>query len=235
MKITTFKIDVENPSDLKKHITLLQRTRKNLLRNNCNFSSISFGSSKQNLYDIMPIFEFLLNIKYIPILGSDVVNQNNKEYYVYLHCDPTNHIKINRDIRELLLASNYGLSFVPFYVGKGTGNRCFDLNRNDSHRKIRSKILKSNKDIEVVKIKENLSENEALFEEQKLIAILGLISLHKTGMLVNLQTDNSILKRFIEEMPNFKVPNNITSIHETAEARILSKYENFIKLISTWI
>ena len=93
------------------------------------------------------------------------------------------------------LASKFGLSFVPFYVGKGQGNRWLDFNRNDSHRKIRSTLVKQNKDIHSVKVVENLTEGQALSIESKLIDILGLKSISPHGLLVNLDEGKDALIR----------------------------------------
>jgi hypothetical protein len=230
MKQSTFTIDKDDAADIKKHITILQKRRKKLLLETANYQPINFGISKQNVLDILPIFEHLSTIKF-----PDLTNEDNKSYYVYLHCNPSNSLQVTRDIRELFLASKFGLTHMPFYVGKGIGERCNDLSRNEGHRKIRSKLLSKKLEIKVVKIFENLTEQEALFEEQKLIALLGLSSLSPSGMLVNLQTDKSILTHFAKAIENFNVPADRALIGKYGADRILGKYKNFIKTMYSWI
>lgn len=230
MKKSTFTIDVDDPEDIKKHIKMLQRRFHNLMSKTFKCEKISFGVSNANVFDILPIFEHIIKLPYPNKQNVSVGN-----YYVYAHCDPTQKLDISRDIRELVLASQYNLSHLPFYIGKGIGNRCNDLNRNEGHRKKRSKILSVNKEVKIVKIFENISEDEALFEEQKLIALLGLSSLNKNGLLVNLQTDKSILEYFLHSVSSFKVPECRKEISENKEKQILRKYKNYIKVMSKWI
>lgn len=218
MTIKTIEVDFDDPKDLKRNISILQNRRKTILRSIANYEVISFGTSKLNVNDIMDIFEILWNIKYDGECGGD--------YYVYSHCNPLKKISINRDIREIFLASKFGLTHLPIYIGKGIGSRCFDLNRNDSHRKIRTQIRETNEDLHVVKLIENLSEQEALFEEQKLICLLGIISLNKQGMLVNLQTEKTeIINLFREAIKS----SNLT------EERLHTKAHKLISLMSKWV
>ena len=79
-----------------------------------------------------------------------------------------------------------GLTHEPFYIGKGIDNRCYDLNRNEGHRKIRQMIESVSKEIMVIKIRDDLFEHEALGLESKLIDIFGLKSLNEYSFLVNL-------------------------------------------------
>jgi hypothetical protein len=110
----------------------------------------------------------------------------DKSYYVYVHCHPDMKLNIQNNLKHLFLASRFGMTHVPIYVGKGIGSRFSELDRNDSHRKVRSVLKKQNKDLIPIKIAENLTEGLALEIESKLIDILGLMSLSKEGLLVNL-------------------------------------------------
>ena len=105
-------------------------------------------------------------------------------YYVYAHCDTGFKIAIKKN-GKTTFAATLGMNYVPFYIGKGTGNRDFDLNRNESHKKVRQKLQKFGKDVDVKIIKEGLTELDALCLESKLIDIFGLIS-QRNGYLVNL-------------------------------------------------
>jgi len=184
------EVDWDNPASLKKAITKLQFRRKELLRR-LGYQEIKFDGSKYNMDNLMPLFESMLSEDFSSIYPSE----GPKKYYVYVHCNPLQKLNAAQDIKELFLALKFGLEYKPFYVGKGTGNRYLDLSRNDSHRKIRQSIKYNNKDILPVKILDNLTEGEALALEAKLIDILGLASLSKYGMLVNLDESIGAIER----------------------------------------
>lgn len=103
-------------------------------------------------------------------------------YYVYAHCDDS-RIAIGKD-GVTSWAATLGLAHRPFYVGKGTGDRAYNLNRNETHRKVRQRLTEFNTEIKVEIIKDNLTELDALCLESKLIDIFGVIG--KGGKLVNL-------------------------------------------------
>jgi len=188
----TFDIDYDDPKDLKKFIVILQKQRKELLRK-LGYDEIYFNGSKNNVNKILPLFEQMLQTN----LGYEEKNTTNN-FYVYFHCNPLKNLNIKSDVKHLFLASKFSqMRYVPFYVGKGTKDRYLELNRNDSHRKIRSQILKFKKDIVPIKVIENLSESQALEYETKFMDILGLIMLSKNGMLVNLDEGKENNKRFI--------------------------------------
>lgn len=104
------------------------------------------------------------------------------EYYVYAHCNPTRPWMANRG--KAAFGASLGLQCAPFYIGKGTGRRAYDLNRSETHRKIKQKIQSKDKEPEIYIIKGNLTELEALSMESKLIDIYGLVA-HR-GYLTNL-------------------------------------------------
>ncbi len=106
-----------------------------------------------------------------------------KKYYVYAHLDTTKKIAPGVNAMTTFAAS-LGMEYFPFYVGKGTYTRCDNFNRNETHRKVIQKIKRAGKDPIVFKIKEGLSESEALQYESKLIDIFGLIP--QAGYLSNL-------------------------------------------------
>lgn len=119
-------------------------------------------------------------------------------YYVYAHCDPGFKIAIKKEGRSSF-AATLGMEYMPFYIGKGTDNRAYDLNRNETHRKVRQKINSFNREIKVKIIKDNLTEKEALMLESKLIDIFGLVSYK--GRLVNLDEgiNNTERRKLYEE------------------------------------
>ena len=72
-------------------------------------------------------------------LYKDLLLDPLPEYYVYAHSG-TDNIAIGKDGVTTWLATEMGLSKIPFYIGKGTADRAYDLNRNETHRKVRQKL-----------------------------------------------------------------------------------------------
>lgn len=104
-------------------------------------------------------------------------------YYVYAHTDSNRKVAVG--INGLTsFAATLGCSYFPFYIGKGTGSRCYDLSRNGEHGKIVKRLKLSDGDVVIRLVKENLTESEALQLESKLIDIFGLRPYG--GMLSNL-------------------------------------------------
>lgn len=93
------------------------------------------------------------------------------DYYVYAHVDPSSRIVKagGLDIKSF--------GGTPFYIGKGRGNRAYDLNRNQGHgKKIRAVLRAGWKKEDIVVIAaRNLSEGKALEIEAKLIYLFGTI------------------------------------------------------------
>lgn len=110
-----------------------------------------------------------------------------KKFYVYAHskpCEGYTDVKTNEyDFIGVRIPG------VPFYIGKGCGERAFDLNRNGGHGAELKSILKNGgRESDVVTIlAENLTESEAFKMESKLIYLLGTrYEIGEIGMLVNL-------------------------------------------------
>ena len=98
----------------------------------------------------------------------------NMKYYTYLLLDPIN-------------------DYLPFYVGKGNGNRAYMHDRNHSirddknflRRKILKNLQKNGLKSEVYFWKEKLTEEQAFGLEIKLIKLFGR-RINGTGILTNL-------------------------------------------------
>jgi hypothetical protein len=184
--IQTYTVDLDNPSDIKKHISRLQKHRKHKLQI-LGYTQISFNGNKHNFEKILPIFEELIY--------SVTIEPGN--YYVYAHTDPRKKLRARDSIKDAWLALiNPNILYKPFYIGKGIKDRYLDFNRNDSHRKIRTAIKQSNMDIAPILLFEGVSESCALSLEEALIDGLGLISLcSEHGYLTNLDEGRNSLYR----------------------------------------
>jgi hypothetical protein len=175
MKIKTFTVDLNSEEECKKVI--------NILRSNLGDLSKNISGSKKD--KVKAVFDACQKIYDTDIsnLYKHLKLDASPVYYVYTHSQPSDKIAIGHNGISTF-AATLGMDLVPFYVGKGTGNRAYDLNRNETHRKVRQKLSLYNLDISVKIIKENLTELEALMLESKLIDMFGLIS--QGGRLVNL-------------------------------------------------
>ena len=90
---------------------------------------------------------------------------------MYSHLDPTKKIAIEYNPKTTFGAT-IGMSHIPFYIGKGTGERYSDFSRNDTHRKVRQHLSPASPLAMI--IRQGLTEVEALSLEDKLIDIFGL-------------------------------------------------------------
>lgn len=106
-----------------------------------------------------------------------------KRFYVYAHNEPgTQILGFNKSILPHFKGR-------PFYIGKGTGSRAYDLKRNQGHGAILSELIShGKKESEIVQImKDGLTEVEALALEAKLIYFFGTrYERLRSGILVNL-------------------------------------------------
>lgn len=170
-----FEIDFDSIDDCKRLLNII-KSRIGELQTSIN------GSRKQKFTMIFDACKNIIDTD-ISIIYKNIILDENPIYYVYAHCDPTANIAIGKS-GITTFAATLGMSKIPFYIGKGTGSRAYDLNRNESHRKIRQRLQKFNMDIDVSIFKTGLTEIEALMLESKLIDIFGLTS--TSGKLVNL-------------------------------------------------
>jgi hypothetical protein len=186
----TFEIDWDDPSDIKKHSSLLLCRRKKLLQD-LGYSGVSFSNSKYHCDTFLPVLNEMYDSDFTHLYED---SSAKKAFYVYAHCNPLKKLHAKHDLKHLFLALRFPLlTHEPFYIGKGYGDRFLDFNRNDSHRKIRQQLLKSGKDLLPVKLEEKLNEAEALNKESHLIDILGLLCYK--GILTNLDEGERATER----------------------------------------
>ncbi len=101
----------------------------------------------------------------------------DNNFYIYVYLDPRKHGQYcYKDICFL---------FEPFYIGKGKNNRYLvEYNRNKDFINITSEIKKIGVEPIIIKLYKNLSEEQSLKLETKLIKEIGRCDL-KTGSLIN--------------------------------------------------
>ena len=170
----TFEIDIDSVDDIKKYINILKSYIGQI-----NAKDGTRPKIKQEKFDAC-----------LEILSTDISDLYEEfsldltpSYYVYAHSEPDRKIAIGKD-GVTTFAASIGFNSIPFYIGKGIGDRAFDLNRNETHRKIKQRLKKFNKEVVIEIIKTDLTELEALCLESKLIDIFGLLP--NGGKLVNL-------------------------------------------------
>lgn len=170
-----FEVDVDSLESLKATYSILKSYMGQL-------NSLSMGSRKDRNKLMFESCQTIWNTD-ITDLYSDLTLDDTPKYYIYAHCNPNTHIAIGKDGRSTFGAS-IGMKCIPFYIGQGTGNRAYDLNRNDTHRKERQRLKSFGQEIDITILKDNITEKESLMFESKLIDIFGTRS--SGGILVNL-------------------------------------------------
>jgi len=166
--------------------------KRQTLNKNVRFLNMPTNSHFANNLDYLP---YLLKQKWGYLFNSPSYSQE-KRFYVYAHVDTSKiNVHITRDTT---------LPGIPFYIGKGSGGRAFDLNRNQGHGiKIRELLHANHAPTDIVYIiREGLTESDALELESKLIFFFGTIytETRKKGVLYNLdmgKTPEMDNRRFI--------------------------------------
>lgn len=202
MSNTTYAIlDKLLEQDLRKApielIKIIYNKSKIALQNRKNETNINttelleYEAANQKRFKGMPMVHEKFNAAWLWYLSelleqdwSHLFNGNiERKYYVYFHKAGKRKIIFNHE------KVSFDCTGYPFYVGKGTGDRAYDLNRNQGHGKILDQLKlqkKSSKDIVFI-VKDCLTESEALELESKLIYFFGTkYEKNRRGILVNL-------------------------------------------------
>ena len=168
------KISIDGFDDIRiLHQEVTKFNRTNLL-NIPSFRTSDAHNYKKYLDD-------LINQDWSSIYPCD---ENMGEFYVYAHVDPRERSFVSEEIH----GGNFGGK--PFYIGKGSKNRAWEMKRNQGHGIVIKQIIEAGFPAEqIVKvIYKNLSEQKAFELESKLIYFFGLTydKNRKSGWLLNL-------------------------------------------------
>ena len=99
------------------------------------------------------------------------------DYYIYIYLDPR---KSGRYVYGL-----YEFDYEPLYVGKGKNGRWKDISgRSEYFKRIINKIKKLGLEPIIIKLKENLNEDNSFILESELINLIGRKDLYQ-GSLIN--------------------------------------------------
>ena len=84
------------------------------------------SSRDQKFSSLSNSFDELISQDWSYLFEGDY--DNNERYYVYAHCDPRK--------KDNCIISEFKSIGLPFYIGKGTGDRCVSKTRNKPHREL---------------------------------------------------------------------------------------------------
>ena len=186
-------MNISSPSELLAIQSVLQKSISDELRGKKNTGFVvkqrgggagpsvaPIHKNKTTYVKRIKYIRFVLNQKWEYLFDGSNLN-NEKKYYVYAHCDPS--------ITTYDISKDLNITGLPFYIGKGTGSRAWDMCRNQGHdlkvKKVLGKIHDKNKIVRIVK--DNLSEVDALILESKLIYIFQTVYEDQVnGILYNL-------------------------------------------------
>lgn len=174
MTIKTFNVDWDSYEDVTRLASIIKSRLGEI-----NPNHISKRERNRRLLDAC---ESIYNTDIATVYANMNLDPLDR-YYVYVHMDPTRKIAIGADPLTSF-AATLGMTHMPFYVGKGTGSRSENLNRNGFHRKIRQRLESIKREPIAQRIAEGLTERDALALESKLIDIFGIIP--QGGLLANL-------------------------------------------------
>jgi len=179
--------------EIDQEICLRERTGiaiKQITKNVPSKQLIPIPAQKVRFAQRIKYIRHILNQKW-GFLFDDIKTSEERIFYVYAHVDPS--------IKLFDLSTDLNIVGFPFYIGKGTGERAWDLSRNQGHgAKIREVVLKGFSSQRIVNIvRPNLTEAEAYELEAKLIYIFQTVYEDQVnGVLFNI--DKERRPKFIE-------------------------------------
>ena len=197
MKLKNIEVDFDDYQSLRKAFNLIKPRMVELSPEKINKPSKRAVQSK--------IFDSCTSILNSNIDYIYPQKDSSNNYYVYAHCDPSNAVFVSKYNTNGLqaFAATLGLTKYPIYIGKGTGNRAYQLDRSETHKKVRQSLRSRGLDLQTFIIKDNLTESEALALEAKLIDIFGLICYG--GKLTNLDEGKNPKERQLNYIEHLRV------------------------------
>jgi len=188
------KTSSEREFDAFRKLIINEINRESLARKGISVKKTAHGIKQKNIPDsVRPISSgknrYAKRIKYLRFileqkweyLFDDYKLDEERKYYVYAHSDPT--------MTEFDISGLTNIIGIPFYIGKGCGDRHLGLTRNQGHDvKMRDILRKGCQKEKIVQIvKDNLTEREALALESKLIYLFQTVYENQLcGVLYNL-------------------------------------------------
>jgi hypothetical protein len=207
MRLKRFTVDLDSQKSIDDHVGLLRhelRLLKLAKREAKGLAPTGKAKKFRDYYDACcRIYDTDISSLY-----RDMVTDVDTCYYVYAHLDMTRPIVVPKHPDKgaepglKFFAASKGLDFMPFYIGKGKGDRYLSGERNAAYQKIDKKIRLAGKTAKIIKIKEGLTESEALQLEAKLIDIFGLAIYD--GVLTNLDEGHNNSERIKMYLDNFR-------------------------------
>lgn len=182
-KRRTFEIDWNSIDRISRVIRQLKARKRELLKGTSVEDKITDGKRFQACLSIM-------NTDISNIYEDLELDQTHK-YYTYAHLDSSNLVNVHKVLGAF--AATLGINYVPFYIGKGFGERDSQIYRNETHRKVVQRLAAIGEVPKIIKIRKNLTESQALQLEAKLVDIFGLVP--NGGLLTNLDEGHNKIAR----------------------------------------
>jgi hypothetical protein len=183
--IRTLHVDWDSVNSIEKKIRSLT-ARKHEIKSGGN-GPISLVTKGEKLSLYLKIWSTDISSIYGDIKTSD----KSKSFYVYAHLNPLEPVDMTR-ARDVF-AATMGMQYLPFYIGKGCGGRDGNTIRNETHRKVLQKLKSLELSPIVIRVKDGITELDALQYESKLIDIFSLIV--NGGLLCNLDEGYKRIER----------------------------------------
>ncbi len=207
MNLKTFEVDLDSVTSLSDTVSELRRILRELVHSR---NAPTGKRPKRQVKDILSMFDACKRIydSDISSIYNDLVLDSDRKYYVYAHLDTSRVIIVPKQFSNpsqggfKFFAASIGFDFFPFYIGKGTGNRYLDAERNAPYQKIVKRLKCVGKEPKIVKIKDGLTESEALQLESKLIDLFGLAVYD--GVLTNLDEGHRSQERIQSYLQDYR-------------------------------
>lgn len=169
-----FTLDWDSPKEITRLISVLHQRKRDLE---------GYTGKKQRAQETLDLMLKIWDSE-TPLEGKSLSSED--KFYVYAHYSVSHRQEFPSKRSGLeMFCHRIGLPAVPFYIGKGCGNRCSNKERNKGHQLVRSFSEDSGSETVSQILFQDLTEIQSLVLEGKLIDIIGQRVI-KTGPLTNL-------------------------------------------------